>query len=51
MSNQQVMKIWELKVNCLTIFDFLDNSLSFVVFLEFAFILAESGGRQELWWV
>ena len=43
------MKIQELKLNCLTIFYFLDNNLRSVLFLEIAFILAKSDGRQELW--
>ena len=47
MSDQRVMKIRELKVNCLTIFNFLDNNLSFVLFLELVFILVKSDGRQE----
>ena len=46
MSDQRVMKIRELKVNCLAIFNFLDNNLSFVLFLEFVFILVKSDGRQ-----
>ena len=33
MSDERVMKIRELKVNSLAIFNFLDNSLSFVLFL------------------
>ena len=46
MSDQRVMKIRELKVNCLAIFNFLDNNLSFVLFLELVFILVKSDGRQ-----
>ena len=43
-----IMKIQELKLNCLTIFYFLDNNLRSVLFLELVFILAKSDGRQEL---
>ena len=49
MSDQRVMKIWELKINCLAIFNYLDNNLSFVLFLELVFILVKSGDRQEFW--
>ena len=45
-SDQRVMKIRELKVNCLAIFNILDNNLSFVLFLELVFILVKSDGRQ-----
>ena len=48
MSDQRVIKIRELKVNCLAIFNFLDNNLSFALFLELVFILVKSDGRQEL---
>ena len=46
MSDQRMMKIRELEVNCLAIFNFLDNNLSFVLFLELVFILVKSDGRQ-----
>ena len=46
-SDQRVMKIRELKVNYLAIFNILDNNLSFVLFLEPVFILVKSDGRQE----
>ena len=48
MCDKRVMKIRELKVNCLAIFNFLDNNLSFVLFLQLVFILVKSDGRQEL---
>ena len=46
MSDQRVMKIRELKGNCLAIFNFLRKQSSFVLFLELAFILVKSDGRQ-----
>ena len=42
MSDQQVMKIWEPKVNCLAIFNFLDNNLCLLL------SLVKSDDRQEL---
>ena len=42
-------RILKLKVNCLSIFNFLDNNLSFVLFLELVFIFVKSDSRQELW--
>ena len=48
MSDQGVMKIRQLKVNCLTIFNFLDNTLSLVFLLELVLILVKSDVREEL---
>ena len=48
MSSQRVVKIQQLKVRCLTIFNFLDNILSLVLFLEFVLLLVKSDGKQEL---
>ena len=49
MSNQRVTRSRELKVNCLAIFDFLDNNLGLVLLLELVLILVKSDGRQEFW--
>ena len=43
------MKIRELKVNCLAIFNFLDDNVSSVLFLELAFTLVKLDGRLEFW--
>ena len=49
MSNQRVTRIRELKLNCLAIFDFLDNNMGLVLLLELVLILVKSDGRQEFW--
>ena len=48
MSDQRVMKMRQLKINCLEIFNFLDDNLSLVLFLEPALILVKSDGIEEL---
>ena len=51
MSDQRVMKMLQLKVNCLEISNFLDHNLSLVLFLELVLILVKSDGIEELWYV
>ena len=51
MSDQRVMTMRQLKVNCLGIFNFLDDNLSLVLFLELVFILVKSDGIEELRYV
>ena len=41
MSDQRVMKIRQLKVNCLAIFNFLNNNQSIMLFFELALILVK----------
>ena len=48
MSDQRVMKIRQLKINCCAIFNFSDKNLSPVLFLELVIILVKPDGRQEL---